>query len=395
MKILTFTTLFPNRRRPEFGIFIFQRVSHLATRPGNVIQVVAPVPYFPSWLPSKKWKAYTQIPKEENIASVSVSHPRYLLIPGVFMFLHGFLMFLGCLSTVRRLHREFQFDCIDAHYVYPDGFAAVLLGKMLGLPVLISARGTDINLFPSFVTIRPMILWALRNAAGVIAVAKALKNAMINLGLPADKICVIPNGVDVQRFHPIARPEARRKLGLQQETRIVVSVGSLTRGKNHKELVSAFAKVSEDHPEYRLYILGEGPVRAELEELIGKLRMEKQVSLMGARPNEELALWFNSADASCLVSSREGWPNVVTESIACGTPVVATRVGGIPEIIISPELGVLVDQDVTDIASGLRLALAKDWDRETLVRRAHARSWDMVASEVEQYLASRVPRPAR
>jgi teichuronic acid biosynthesis glycosyltransferase TuaC len=394
MKILTFTSLFPNRKRPLFGIFIFQRILHLATRPGNLVRVVAPVPYFPSWLPSKHWGTYAQIPRKENFGSLSVSHPRYPLIPGVLMPLHGLLMFLGCLSTVRRLHREFQFDCIDAHYVYPDGFAAVLLGRMLDLPVVLSARGTDINLFASFVTIRPMILWTLRQAAGVVAVATALKNEMINLGLPADKICVIPNGVDLQRFHPIARPEARRKLGLQQETRIVVSVGSLTEGKNHKVLVSAFAKISEDHPEYRLYILGEGPLRTELEQLIGKLRVEKQVSLVGARPNEELALWFSSADASCLVSSREGWPNVVTESIACGTPVVATRVGGIPEIIVSPELGVLVDQNLTDVASGLQLALVKDWDREALVRQAHARSWDLVAGEVEQYLASRVPRPA-
>jgi glycosyltransferase involved in cell wall biosynthesis len=240
-----------------------------------------------------------------------------------------------------------------------------------------------------------MILWALRQAAGAVAVAAALKNAMINLGLPTDKICVIPNGVDVQRFHHIARPEARHKLGLQQETKILVSVGSLTEGKNHKLLISAFAKISEDHPEYRLYILGEGPLRLDLEELISRLRLEKQVSLAGARPNEELALWFSSADASCLVSSREGWPNVLMESIACGTPVVATRVGGVPEIIVSPELGVLVEQNPADVASGLQLALEKVWDPGALVQYAHARSWDLVASEVEQYLASRVPCSAR
>jgi teichuronic acid biosynthesis glycosyltransferase TuaC len=392
MRILTFTTLFPNRKRPDFGIFIYQRVAHVAERPGNMVQVVAPVPYFPSWIASKRWGIHGQIPREEMIGGLRVHHPRYVLLPGVLMPLHGLLMFLGSAKLARRLHQEFHFDCIDAHYVYPDGFAAVLLGKMLKVPVVVSARGTDINVFPSFRTIRPMIRWTLRHAAGLVAVSGALKATMMHLGAPADKIVVIANGVDAKRFHPMPRAEARRNLQLPLEAKIVLSVGSLTEGKNHPLLISAFTRISEGHPEYRLYIVGEGPLHSELDAMIHKSRMEEKVLLAGARPNEELAWWFNAADVSCLVSSREGGPNVLIESLACGTPVVAARAGGVPEIIVSPELGILVERNEEDVAAGLRLALTKGWDRETLSQHAQSRGWDQVAREVEEYLASRIAR---
>jgi teichuronic acid biosynthesis glycosyltransferase TuaC len=395
MRILTFTTLFPSANRPTFGIFVFQRVSHFAKRPGNIVRVVAPVPYFPSWIRSKRWGIYGQIPSDETFGDLQVQHPRYALLPGLLMPLHGLFIFLGSLFVVRRLHQQQHFDCIDAHYVYPDGFAAVLLGMALDLPVIISARGTDINVFPSFLAIRPMIRWALQHAAGIVAVAASLKNSIVGLGIPPERICVIPNGVDVARFRPMEQAKARRELRLTLGCRIAVSVGSLTEGKNHKLLISAFAKIVKIDPEAQLHILGEGPLRGELEHLIHRLSLDKNAFLAGARPNEELRIWFSAADVSCLVSSREGWPNVVMESIACGTPAVATRVGGLPEIITSPELGVLVEPDADSIAAGLQFAFSKNWDRNVLVRHAQSRNWYHVAGEVEAFLASRVSGFAR
>jgi teichuronic acid biosynthesis glycosyltransferase TuaC len=390
MKILTFTSLFPNQNRPDFGIFIFQRISHISSRPGNIVQVVSPAPYFPSWIPSKRWEAYGQLPRQERIGNLDVYHPRYPLLPGLFMPLHGLLMFLGSVLLVRKLHRQFHFDCIDAHYIYPDGLAAVLLGKVLGLPVVLSARGTDINVFPSFWTIRPMIVWSLRSAAGIIAVAAALKSAIVNLGLPSEKVCVIPNGVDLERFHPIDKSEARRTLALPVKGKIAISVGSLTEVKNHKLLISAFAKVAEGLPDLRLYIVGDGPLRLALENLIRGLRLQEKVSLVGPRPNQELALWFSAADVSCLVSFREGWPNVLMESIACGTPVVATRVGGVPEILCSPGLGAIAEQNPESVAATLQAAMAREWNRKALALHAQARAWDIVAEEVVLYFASLV-----
>jgi teichuronic acid biosynthesis glycosyltransferase TuaC len=395
MRILTFTSLFPSAKRPLFGIFVFQRVSHVAKCSGNTVQVVAPVPYFPSWVRSKRWGVYGQIPSEESIENLEVHHPRYPLLSGFLMSLHGFLMFLGAFPTVRRLHRQYDFDCIDAHYVYPDGFAAVLLGKVLHIPVVVSARGTDINVFPSFWTIRPMIRWTLRHAMGVIAVADALRKAIMDLGVTSEKIVVIPNGVEVNQFRPVPRREARRKLGLPENSKIAVCVASLTESKNHRLLISALSQIPMSNPETQLYILGEGPLRDELNYLVHQLSLDRRVFLLGARPNQELALWFSAADVSCLVSSREGWPNVVMESIACGTPVVATRAGGIPEIITTPELGILVDPDSNSIAAGLQSALSKEWNRSLLVQRAQSRTWDHVAKEVDAYLSCRVSGRAR
>jgi teichuronic acid biosynthesis glycosyltransferase TuaC len=390
MKILTFTSLFPGHTRPDFAVFIFQRTLHLAKLPGHSVQVVAPVPYFPPWIPSERWGDYAKIPPQETFAGLEVYHPRYPLLPGLLMPLHGLLMFLGCLLLVRRLHRLTRFDCIDAHYVFPDGFAAILLGKMLKIPVIISARGTDVNLFSQFTTIRPIIRWVLLHAAGVIAVSGALKSKIVELGVLREAVRVIPNGIDSKRFHLLERSAARSRLGLAQDVRIAISVASLTKGKNHTALISAFAKVVEGHPKHLLYIIGQGPLREALQKQIGDLGLQSQVYLLGPKPNEELVFWFNSADVSCLVSIREGWPNVVTESIACGTPVVATRVGGIEEIITSPYLGSLVEETPEHIAAGINAAFERDWDRHALVRHAQARDWDQVANEVSRYIASQV-----
>lgn len=395
LRILTYTSLFPNQNQPLRGIFILQRVGHLGSRQGNCSTVIAPVPYTPSWLPSKRLRSLAAVPERESIEQLTVYHPRYLLVPKVSMPLHGWLMFLGTLGLARRLHREVKFDCIDAHYVYPDGFAAVLLGKVLHLPVIVSARGTDINLFPRFRTIRPMIRWTLREAAGIVAVSGQLERTMINLGASPDKIRVIGNGVDTRRFHPVDRGEARQRLGLPANAEVIVSVGALVPYKGFQSLIRAIAELAPRHPNLRLRIIGEGAFRSALERLIREYGVQERVALVGNRPNEELKYWFSAADFSCLLSSREGQPNVVLESLACGTPVIATRVGGIPEVLASDELGFLVDNDSKKIISAMELAFQGSWDRALIAERAARRTWENVASEMEDFLilhARRVPK---
>jgi glycosyltransferase involved in cell wall biosynthesis len=300
------------------------------------------------------------------------------------------LMYRGSLSLARRLHRENPFDCIDAHFVYPDGFAAVRLGRKLGLPVVVSARGTDINLYSSYRLIRPMLRWTLSNAAGAIAVSADLKNKMTALGILEERILTISNGVDTERFQPLDAKSARKELGLPEEGSIALSVGSLIESKGHHLLIEAVARLMERFSNLRLYVIGEGVYRAKLEELVRLKQLHGKIFLLGNRPNEELRLWFNAANLSCLVSSREGWPNVVSEALACGTPVLATRVGGIPEIITSPELGMFVERDVDSIAAGLEQAFTKAWNREEIARHSRSRSWDAVAAEVESFLKSKV-----
>jgi len=394
MRILTFTSLFPNAVQSWHGIFIYQRVAHLARRPGNSVTVVAPVPYAPSWIPSRRWREMSRIPSQEKFGDLEVFHPRYFLVPKVSMLVHGLAMFRGSNDLVRELHSERKFDCIDAHYVYPDGFAAVLLGRSLGIPVIVSARGTDISLFPSFRTIRPMIRWTLQNSAGVVGVSEALKDLMVELGAPADRAIAIGNGIDPERFQPVDRGDARRKLGMPEDGEIIVSVANLVPVKGHEFLIAAIAQLAARHPKIRLYIVGEGESRAMLQAMARRAGLQDRIFFVGRKPNEELKYWYSAADVSCLASSREGWANVLLESLACGTPVVATRVWGTREVIASPELGLLADQTADSLAGGLELALQKQWDREYLARYAAARTWDVVAEEVEKFLLARVRAPA-
>jgi len=301
---------------------------------------------------------------------------------------HGMLMYMASLPLARRLHSTQHFCCIDAHFVYPDGFAAVLLGKALGLPVIVSARGTDINVYPSLFLIRPLLRWTLTHAAGAIAVSADLKKKMIDLGTPESNVRLISNGVDVERFRRLDAKESRRNLGLPEDVPIAVTVGSLIESKGHHLLISAVQELTPQFPKLHLYVIGEGVYRARLEELVREQRLQDRVFLLGNRPNEELSSWFSAANVSCLMSSREGWPNVVTESLACGTPVLATRAGGIPEIIRSPDVGTLVDRNIHSIAVGLETSLTRAWDYEAIIRSGASRSWVNVAEEIENFLTS-------
>ena len=390
MRTLTFTSLFPNQIQPNHCIFIHRRMSHFARRPGNDVAVVAPVPYFPGWLRGSSWHTYSQIPRQERIDNLDTYHPRYPLIPKVAMALHGYLMFIGSRELVLRLHREKPFDFIDAHYVFPDGFAAVLLGEMLGVPVIVSARGTDMNLFPSFRTIRPMIRWTLTRVAGGIGVCSPLKDLMIAHGLSPEKAQVIGNGVEWDLFQPVVQSSARDRLGIPHGGKVIVSVGGLIERKGFHFLIPAVARILPRHPHLRLYIIGGGPARHQLEALIRRHDLDGRVFLKGPQPNADLKYWYSAADVSALTSSREGWPNVILESMACGTPVVATGVFGVPEVIVSPQLGVMVEQSVPSIAGGLEEALSKDWDRAGVAQHARQRTWEVVARELAEYFEQRL-----
>jgi glycosyltransferase involved in cell wall biosynthesis len=391
MRILTFTSLFPNCQAPNYSIFLLQRISHFAKR-GNEVEVVAPVPYVPRWLgPTSKGRV-ASLPARETIRGLPIYHPRYPLLPKVSMPFHGLLMYVGCYALARQLHRQNPFDCIDAHYVFPDGLAAVLIGKSLGIPVTLTARGSDIHTFTRFATIRPQIRWALRNADGKAAVSTSLAKIMDSLGPSLEKTTVIGNGVDTQRFFAEGRHSARTRLGLSQEEKVVVSVAALRHVKGCDLLLRAAALLRKSGHGCRVLFVGSGPELASLQRLARELGCADMVAFPGQVNNEELRHYYSAADVSCIPSRNEGWPNVLLESLACSTPVVATRVGAAAEILSDAALGILVDPTPESICDGLRQALDRTWHHDQLVAYASKHSWEDVAAQMQDFLEQSIDR---
>ena len=392
MKILVYTTLFPNHLHPNNAIFIKQRMFHFAKLEGCDIKVVAPVPYCPPWPFFGKWYHNSQIKKFELMDGIEVYHPRYFLIPKVSMPFHGFSLFLSSLKLLKMIYQDFSFDLIDGHYIYPDGLAAVLLGKFFDKPVVLSARGSDVHQFLGFASIRPMIKYALNRADFLISVCDALKQEMINVGNIQGKISVVSNGVDLKQFYLIDKIKARKKLSLKKDKKIILSVGSLIPLKGFHFLIDVMPNILNEIPQTHLYVVGEGQHRSFLEQKIKRLGLNQHVTLVGERPNEELKTWYSAADVFCLASSREGWANVIMESLACGTPVVATNVWGAPEILTSPEVGILVERSPESIGAGLLKALRQNWDRNRIREHVAGRTWDIVALEVKEIFSSILKR---
>ncbi|HYR88038.1 MAG TPA: glycosyltransferase family 4 protein [Terriglobia bacterium] len=346
------------------------------------MSVVAPVPYFPRINVNQRWYNLAGAPHAERFAGFEVDHPRYLVVPRIGMTTHGISMFAGSLPRVWRRLRAADYDLIDAHYIYPDGLAAVMLGSLLKKPVVVSARGSDINLFPKYKAIRPMVRHVLKRADAVIAVSRPLKDIMVEIGCSPEKITVVPNGVDPVKFNRQPWAESRQKLGLKEDRPIVLSVGHLNENKGFQILIEAAALLRRLRPEVMLVIIGEGAYRGRLERQVRRLGLENHVALVGARRSEELATWYSAADLFCLASEREGCPNVLLEAIACGCPVIATRVGGTVEIVESPSLGTLVERTPTAFESAIEQALRRPWDRAAIAAHGQSYRWDKVADSI-------------
>lgn len=383
-KILTFTTLFPNKIYPNNNIFIKERMSRVAKY--CPLRIVAPIPFFPKIIKIKKWFPFTQIPRLSKYPEFTVYHPRYFITPKIGMIFYGLFLFVSVIRLLIKVRNEYNFDIIDSHYIYPDGLAAVLIGKVLQKPVVVSARGTDINLYPRFPFIRKQIIFTLKRAKGVIAVCQALKDQMIELGVSDDKITVIPNGVDANKFFPISQKKARERLNLPLKKQIILSVGNLIERKGFHFIIEALNIIKNQYNHEvipLLVIVGEGEYREVLERKIHKLNLKSDVILTGSKPHEQLNDWYNACDIYCLASSREGWPNVLFEALACGKPVVATNVWGVSEVIKSPEYGILVDfQSPDKLSEAFMIALKHDWNHERMVEYAQKNDWDKVALKV-------------
>lgn len=327
---------------PGHGLFVEQRLRQLLSSKEVESRVVAPVPWFPSRNPMfGEYATFAQMPGREIRHGIQIAHPRFLRLPKVGMTLAPLAMANASLPILKGIESDgYHIDLIDAHYFYPDGVAAVMLASRLNKPVIITARGTDINLIPRYRLPRAMIRWAASRANGVAAVCNALKDEMMNLGVPAEKIDVLRNGVDLDFFQPVDKQLARARLGFDREEQVLISVGLLINRKGHDIAIRALQKL----PGVRLIIVGHGHLRHSLEALSREVGVAKRVIFTGRLSQESLRLYYGLADALVLASSREGWANVLLEAMASGTPVIASDVWGSPEVVNSPDAGVLMKE---------------------------------------------------
>jgi teichuronic acid biosynthesis glycosyltransferase TuaC len=356
IRLLTFSTLYPNAVSPSHGIFVETRLRQLLGSGEIEARVIAPVPWFPSrHRIFGEYARHASVPRHECRNGLSVEHPRYLLLPRIGMNLAPSALARAGLAAARRMIADgYRFDVIDAHYLYPDGVAAVAIGKALGKPVVITARGSDVNLIPQFRKPRQMIVEAARNSAAIISVSAALKDSMQAIGVDPRQISVLRNGVDLALFHQEDRPTARGHLGITRFA--LASVGNLIPTKGHHAVIEALTGL----PDVELFIAGRGPEEDRLRALATRLGVGDRVTFLGVLPQEQLRTLYSAVDCLVLASAREGWPNVLLEAMACGTPVIATDVGGASEIVAAPEAGSLIGkcaaQEIVDGVTHLRQA---------------------------------------
>ncbi|MCF8474857.1 MAG: glycosyltransferase [Emcibacter sp.] len=366
MRILTLTSLYPNRLDPRHGIFVKARMDHFDLLNNTSRKVIAPVQYFPLLDLYKKSKFYklNQIPLEENDGDIPVYHPRYFTIPGTNLINVTQAMTRACEKAIQKIHRQNDdFDLVDGHYLYPDGIAAYEIARKYHKPLILTARGSDVNYWMTLKKPKQDILKALNYASKIICVSQALRRKLIEHGISENKIIVIMNGVDRNIFNPKIRTEAKGQY--------LLSVGNLVPLKGHDLILQALT----EFPDENLTIIGAGEREKYLKNRAQDLNILDRVAFLKYVSPRELAAFYANAKATILMSSMEGMPNVVLESLSMGTPVIATNVGGIPEVI-TPENGILLDKrSPKDLTEALRTALNKNWDHQKISEDAKYFDW--------------------
>ena len=380
LHLLTFSTLYPNAGQPNHGVFVENRLRHLLASGRASSTVLAPVPYYPQGRLADAigrrfgWARFAQAPAQEVRHGITVLHPRYLVIPKFGMNHAPDLLYRAAAPALARLLRAGGgVDVIDAHYVYPDGVAAVMLGRRFGLPVTITARGSDVTQLPDFPVPRARIVDAISRADALISVSAALGERLVELGAAPSNVHVLRNGIDLAQFRPVDGSAVRAEIGISAETKLLVSVGHLIERKRNSLTIAALPSL----PGVHLALVGDGPERAALQAQAQRLGVAERVHLLGARPHHALAAYYAAGDAMVLASSREGWANVLLESMACGTPVIASNIPGNPEVVQMPEAGLIMRENSgIGIAEAARTLFADPPNRAATRAYAERFGWD-------------------
>ncbi len=387
MKILALTTVYPGPGEPQKAPYVRTRLQYLADT--DDVKLLVPVPAVDYGNPAGKWLAGWQLPLSYRDRSVDVLYRRWFYPPSGGA-LNALFLFLRVLPTVARLRARFPFEAICADFAHPEGVCAAMLASIFGVPFTVTLRGNELANSNHWARRRAMG-WALRRAARVVALSDELRALAIQLGAAPGRAVLLPNGVDAEHFHPRSKSECRRKHNLREDEAIVLSAGQLRELKGHHRIVECLKGLRAAGIPARLVIAG-GPGRADrfapvLKEAVTASGMAEYVTFAGDVSQDSVAELMAAADVFCLASSREGWPNVVNEALACGTPVVSTEVGAIRRLLPSPQYGFIVPvNDRQAMEDALAAALRHTWDHAAIARWGGARSWKNVAAELREHL---------
>jgi teichuronic acid biosynthesis glycosyltransferase TuaC len=401
--IVVLSSLFPSNTQPSAGLFIRERMFRVGRQ--LPLTVVAPTPWFPLQGLLRRWKPGFRpgAPPHEGQSGFDVWFPRFLSVPGALKGFDGALMALCAFPRLWQLKRSGRLDLIDAHFAYPDGYAATLLGRWLRVPVAITLRGTEQRLAqdPAMV---PKLRLALQRAAQVFAVSESLRQVALALGAPPEKVSAVGNGVDLEKFHPMPRSEARQMLGVPDDAPVLVSVGGLVPRKGFHRVIELLPALRQLHPGLVYLVVGgpspEGDMTAELKRQVASAGLDDCVRFLGALPPERLRVPLSAANVFVLATANEGWANVFLEAMACGLPVVTTDVGGNAEVVCSSELGTVVPfGDAVQLQAAVSAALSRQWDSVAIRRHAEANTWerrvDVLVGRFRQLHASAAAHGAR
>ena len=379
LRVLTLSTLFPNAAQPTLGVFVERQTLGLASLPDVEVQVVSPIG-LPPW-PLTRHRHYTdraRLPEQEHWKGLTVHRPRFHVVPRLGERRTAAWMASRLLPLLRELRRDFPFDVIDAEFFWPDGPAAMHLSRALGVPFSIKARGADVQYWGYRPGIAQQVKEAAGAAGGLLAVSAALRQVMIDLGMP-DSIRVHHTGVELDRFRPIDRAAAKQRLGVTGP--LLVSAGALIPRKGQAITVAAMERL----PGATLLLVGEGPDRSALERQIRRSDLGDRVRLLGSRPHSELPELLGAANLMALPSSSEGLANVWVESLACGTPIVISDVGGAREVLTDAGAGRIVAREPDAIAAGVRELLASPPDPTAVRRSAERFTWERNAHALRDH----------
>jgi len=399
LRVLVVTRCFPNRVEPLTCAFARQQLACLGRLAD--VEVIAPVPYLPgASLLGDRTRAgrLAAVPRHEEIDGLPVRHPRAPYLPGAsrvpgLSALNAPLYTAGLLRSFGAVRG--RFDVVLGTFLYPDGVGAAALARLSGLPLVLKAHGTDVNVVAGWPSVRPMIRAALRRARASLGVSRPMVEALVRLGAPRDRASLLPNGVDRGLFRPRDRTASRCVLDLPAQGRMVLFVGDLEPEKGVAELHDAWSSLrAVPGPPVHLVLVGDGSLTAKLAEASRTLADpgRGRLILAGRRPLPDVAEHLGACDVLALPSWNEGTPNVVLEALSSGRPVVASRVGGIPDAVPEGRAGLLVHpRDPRDLEAALRAALGRAWDERALLAAAPP-SWEESAARLHEVLLAAAGR---